>query len=116
MGALVASVVVQLAGPVLGHVFPMDAPRYELALTVDPMDGLSGTELPVVKHEGHTMKAQPDGAFVAELTSRSNFSIGIHGLRTSLADLQKLNVKVAQEQQSGQPDASKRPVGFVPGP
>lgn len=114
--ALLASVVVQLAEPVLNRVFPPAAPKYELALIVDPLEGLSVTEVPVIRHEGHKMTSQPDGAFVAAVTSKSNFSIGIHGLRSSLAELQKVTVKIAQEQQAVQPDPAKRPVGFEPGP
>ena len=115
--ALVAAVVVQLSTPILNHYFPPDAPSYEMALSIEPsMDDLANAKRPVVKHEGRSMAPEGDGSFVAKVNAKSNFSIGIHGLREAHNTLQRLNVKVAQEQSAAQLEPQNRQMGLEPPP
>jgi hypothetical protein len=115
--ALIAAVVVQLSEPVLARVFPGSSPRYAMAITVEPTDGLDKERMPIVKREGRTMAPASDGAFVAEVDSRTNFSVQIHGLRTMMDELRKVNANIAQAQVVAvQADPAKRPIGFDPAP
>ena len=114
--ALFASAVVQLAPPVLSHLFPPADSHYALAIVIEPSEQLPKSLVPVVKREGRQMVAEADGAYVTEVSSKSNFSISIHALRTQLENLQKLSVNVAQVQVSAPNSANKGSLGFEPAP
>jgi hypothetical protein len=116
--ALAASIFVQLAEPIVRRQFPPANNEYNVTLTVEPTADLQPNEMPVVKKAGRRVDQADDRAYIAKIAGDANFSVDIERVNTSIRDLRKLGVALAQSQVvAAQPsDPDKRQLGFEPAP
>jgi hypothetical protein len=95
IGALVASVAVQLVAPLVDRIGPPPATNHAVKLNVRPLDGTVSKFMPQLWKDGDVLKPTQAGSFSVIVDKASNFDVDVLPMRDYINRLQDITNNMA---------------------